>query len=100
MRYGVRVSNNSRSGFGRYLARKMVLRGFTTGGQLAEAVGVNRSLVSRWLTNDHQPSVEHLRKLAPVLQVPPLELLIEAGHITRREVMDSLEQMSDERAPR
>jgi ribosome-binding protein aMBF1 (putative translation factor) len=98
-RYGVHVSN-TRSGFGRYLARQMTARGFTTTGELARELGVNRSDVSRWINGQTQPSVPWLRKLAPVLRVPVLELLIEAGHITRREVMDSVEQMSDERSPR
>jgi transcriptional regulator with XRE-family HTH domain len=101
VRYGVRVSNNARGGFGRYLARRMALcrPPFTTVGQLAEAIGVNRSLVSRWITGGHQPSVKHLQKLAPVLKRPVLELLVAAGHLTQREVEDSFEQMCNEQKP-
>jgi ribosome-binding protein aMBF1 (putative translation factor) len=98
-RYGLRVSKPRVGTFGRYLARRMVERGFTTSGELAREVGVSPSDVSRWINGRTQPSVPVLRKLAPILRVPVVELLIQAEHLTRREVEDSFEQMCNERKP-
>lgn len=95
-RYGLHVSKKSPAGFGRYLARRMVARGYESNSALGRDLGVNPSDIGRWISGETQPSVERLRKLAPVLDVPVLELLIEAGHITRREVVDSVRRMNDD----
>lgn len=42
---------------------------------LAEKVKKNRTTVSRWCTNDMQPSLETLVKIAAVLNVDVRELL-------------------------
>ncbi|GAA0892878.1 helix-turn-helix transcriptional regulator [Fulvivirga kasyanovii] len=42
---------------------------------LAEKVKKNRTTVSRWCTNDMQPSLETLIKIAAVLNVDVRELL-------------------------
>ncbi|MBL6446665.1 helix-turn-helix transcriptional regulator [Fulvivirga sp. 29W222] len=42
---------------------------------LAEKVKKNRTTVSRWCTNDMQPSLETLIKIASVLNVDVRELL-------------------------
>ncbi len=42
---------------------------------LAEKLGVSRTTVSKWCTNDNQPSVETLFKISETLGVPVLELL-------------------------
>lgn len=46
-----------------------------TGKWLAEALGKNESTVSRWCTNESQPSVETLVMIASVLKVDVKELL-------------------------
>lgn len=43
---------------------------------LAEKVGKNRTTVSRWCTNDMQPSLETLVEIAMVLNVDVRELLV------------------------
>ena len=42
---------------------------------LAEALGKDKSTVSRWCTNDMQPSIEMLFEIAKVLEVEARELL-------------------------
>lgn len=42
---------------------------------LAEKLGVSRTTVSKWCTNDNQPSVETLFKISEALQVQVVELL-------------------------
>lgn len=42
---------------------------------LAEKLGVSRTTVSKWCTNDNQPSVETLFKISETLGVPVVELL-------------------------
>ncbi|KAA6345598.1 hypothetical protein EZS27_006863 [termite gut metagenome] len=48
-----------------------------TGKWLAEALEKNESTVSRWCTNESQPSLETLFKIAKVLRVNVRELLVE-----------------------
>ncbi|WP_422861308.1 helix-turn-helix transcriptional regulator [Flagellimonas sp. W118] len=43
---------------------------------LAERVGKSRTTVSRWCTNDMQPSLETLREIAEALSVDIRELLV------------------------
>ena len=43
---------------------------------LAEKVGKNRTTVSRWCTNDMQPSIETLAEVAEILDVDIRELLV------------------------
>jgi len=43
---------------------------------LAEKVGKNRTTVSRWCTNDMQPSIETLAEIAEILNVDIRELLL------------------------
>lgn len=43
---------------------------------LAEKVGKNRTTVSRWCTNDMQPSLESLVEIAEALDVDIRELLV------------------------
>lgn len=47
-----------------------------TGKWLAEALGKNEATVSRWCTNESQPSLETLVEIAKVLNVDVRELLI------------------------
>jgi len=43
---------------------------------LAEKVDKNRTTVSRWCTNDMQPSIETLAEIADILDVDIRELLL------------------------
>jgi putative transcriptional regulator len=43
---------------------------------LAEKLGKNRTTVSRWCTNDMQPSLETLMEIAEALDVDVCELLV------------------------
>jgi putative transcriptional regulator len=43
---------------------------------LAEKIGKNTTTVSRWCTNDMQPSLETLVQIAEILKVDVRELLI------------------------
>lgn len=42
---------------------------------LAEKLGVSRTTVSKWCTNDNQPSVETLFRISETLDVSVVELL-------------------------
>lgn len=44
---------------------------------LAQTIGVNKTTVSRWRTNDMQPTVENLFIIADTLRVKSRELLLE-----------------------
>lgn len=43
---------------------------------LAEKLGMSTAAVSKWCTNDNQPTVENLFKIAELLDVDVSELLI------------------------
>lgn len=43
---------------------------------LAEELGKNKTTVSKWCTNDIQPTIETLFKIAKVLHVEARELLV------------------------
>lgn len=47
-----------------------------TGKWLAEALGKNEATVSRWCTNESQPSLETLVKIANTLKVDVKDLLV------------------------
>ena len=44
---------------------------------LAEKIEKDKSTVSRWCTNDMQPSIETLFQIAEILKVSPKELINE-----------------------
>lgn len=46
---------------------------------LAEAIGRDRSTVSRWCTNDMQPPLEVLFNIAELLEVDVCDLLVRSG---------------------
>ncbi|HVX28522.1 MAG TPA: helix-turn-helix transcriptional regulator [Parafilimonas sp.] len=43
---------------------------------LAEKLSVSKTTVSKWCTNDNQPTIETLFKIAKVLSVEVCELLV------------------------
>ena len=47
-----------------------------TGKWLAEAIGKNEATISRWCTNETQPSLETLVEVAKVLDIDVKDLLI------------------------
>ena len=47
---------------------------------LAEKLDVNETTVSRWCTNDMQPSLETLKKISATLKVDIRELLISTNY--------------------
>jgi DNA-binding XRE family transcriptional regulator len=47
-----------------------------TGKWLAETLGKNEATVSRWCTNEYQPSLETLVEIAKVLKVDVKDLLV------------------------
>ena len=47
-----------------------------TGKWLAETLGKNEATVSRWCTNESQPSLETLVKIADALKVDVKDLLV------------------------
>ncbi len=49
-----------------------------TGKWLAERLGKNEATVSRWCTNESQPSIETLFKIAKILDVNVRRLLTES----------------------
>jgi putative transcriptional regulator len=46
-----------------------------TNKELAEHLGVSPNTVSRWCTNDQQPSIEMLFRIGEHLKIEPFELL-------------------------
>lgn len=54
-----------------------------TGKWLAEALEKNEATVSRWCTNEAQPSLDTLRAIAEVLNVDIRELLLPTKNATR-----------------
>ena len=47
-----------------------------TNNWLAETLGMNRTTVSKWCTNQMQPTVETLNEIAEALEVDVRELLV------------------------
>ncbi|MCC8174391.1 MAG: helix-turn-helix domain-containing protein [Odoribacter sp.] len=52
-----------------------------TGKWLAEKLGKNEATISRWCTNEAQPSIETLFEIARMLDVNVRELLVETKKI-------------------
>lgn len=46
-----------------------------TNADLAKALNMNQATVSRWCTNDTQPSIETLFEIAKILKVEPSDLI-------------------------
>lgn len=72
------------TGWADYVQRLMDAKGWSKS-DLARAAGVDPSLVSNWTNRGFQPSVESLRKLSRVADVPMLHLMVAAGHLEPEE---------------
>lgn len=68
-----------------YLSGAMQAAGIDSGAELARRAGINESQVSRWLRGIGQPDLTNLRRIAPVLGRPVLELAVAAGHLSPEE---------------
>jgi transcriptional regulator with XRE-family HTH domain len=65
-----------------------------TQAQLARQSGVGDAVISRWLNEESQPTIEKLRPLVVPLGVPLLELMVAAGRMEPEEA-----RMKDRPAP-
>jgi transcriptional regulator with XRE-family HTH domain len=68
-----------------WLIARMLAAGFDSNSALARNTGVPDSVISRWRTSGTVPSIAQLRRLQSALQVPLLELVVAAGHLTAEE---------------
>jgi transcriptional regulator with XRE-family HTH domain len=69
-----------------------------SGGEVARAVGVNDSAVSRWRNGRGRPGLDSIRKLARFLEVNPIRLAVTAGLIDPDEAgVEPLELPEDTR---
>lgn len=71
--------------FDEYMEAAMRVAGFSSNAALSRASGVATSSMSRWRNGVEQPSVEGLRRLANVLDVPIRHLIVAAGMMTWQE---------------
>jgi transcriptional regulator with XRE-family HTH domain len=77
--------------FAEWLARTLAERDIA-GGEVARALGVNDSAISRWRNGKASPGLDSVMKLADFLDVNPVALAVTAG------LMDS-KQVGVERLP-
>jgi transcriptional regulator with XRE-family HTH domain len=71
-----------------WVADQMRRCGYETQADVVRATGIDRSVISVWLAGGYYkrgPSVENCRLAARAFNVPLLNVLIAAGHITRDE---------------
>lgn len=64
--------------FAEWLTRTLTERGIS-GGEVARALDVNDSAVSRWRNGKATPGLESVMALADYLKVPPVALAVTAG---------------------
>jgi transcriptional regulator with XRE-family HTH domain len=67
-------------GFPAWLTAQMDARGWNTV-QLGRALGVDPSLVSRWLSGDRLPSQASMRAMAAAFQLSVQEVWVATGHV-------------------
>lgn len=68
--------------FGKYVLR---VTGDVPQNAIAARVGTDKATIWRWLHTDITPSVGHVIKFARAYNVPVVEALVAAGHITEAE---------------
>lgn len=71
--------------FGEYLGAAVEAAGFASNASFARAAGVTTGSVSKWRNDNETPSVEMLRRMAPVLEVDLLELVVRAEILSWQE---------------
>jgi transcriptional regulator with XRE-family HTH domain len=88
MRRGnVRYKNWKHEGFPQWLQDRMRDRGWNAS-DLARELDVVPSLVSRWMTERQQPSLESLKAIAQALHLSEHEVFMAAGHLQPLETDD------------
>lgn len=71
--------------FAEWLDRTLAER-VIAGGEVARAIGVNDSAVSRWRNGKGSPGLDSVMKLAGFLEVHPIRLAVTAGLMNEKEV--------------
>jgi transcriptional regulator with XRE-family HTH domain len=90
----VRRVSKTEPEFPAYLRAAMARAGVENASDLSRLSGVSQSLISRWLADEAQPSIDALRRISPHIGAPLLELAVVAGHLTPDEA-----QMKDRPTP-
>jgi transcriptional regulator with XRE-family HTH domain len=72
------VRSRDREYFAEWLTRTLAEREIA-GGEVAAALGVNDSAISRWKNGKASPGLESVMKLADFLEVEPVALTVTAG---------------------
>jgi transcriptional regulator with XRE-family HTH domain len=80
-----KVPSRPHARFGAYLSKLMEAQGLSNT-ELARRAEVQHSSVGRWKDGAERPSVDFLRKIAPVLQKTHGELIVAAGYSTPEEL--------------
>lgn len=76
--------------FAEWLSRTLAERGIA-GGEIARALGVNDSAISRWRNGKASPGLDSVMSMAEYLDVDPIALAVTAGLMdTRRTGVDRL----------
>lgn len=71
--------------FAEWLSRTLAEREIA-GGEVARALGVNDSAISRWRNGKASPGLDSVMALARFLEVNPIALAVTAGLMSEREV--------------
>jgi transcriptional regulator with XRE-family HTH domain len=71
--------------FAEWLSRTLAERDIA-GGEVARALGVNDSAISRWRNGKATPGLESMMALAEFLDVNPIALAVTAGLMDERQV--------------
>jgi transcriptional regulator with XRE-family HTH domain len=78
------MRSRDREYFAEWLSRTLAERDIA-GGEVARAVGVNDSAISRWRNGKATPGLDSVMKLAEFLNVPPIALAVTAGLMDERQ---------------
>jgi transcriptional regulator with XRE-family HTH domain len=79
------VRGHDKDYFAEWLSRTLAERGIA-GGEVARALGVNDSAISRWRNGKATPGLESVMKLAALLEVHPIALAVTAGLMDTEDV--------------
>jgi transcriptional regulator with XRE-family HTH domain len=82
---GRTVRHDSKEYFAEWLSRTLAERNIA-GGDVAKALEVNDSAVSRWRNGRASPGLDSIMKLAAYLEVNPIALAVTAGLMDEQEV--------------
>lgn len=79
------MARRNKEYFARWLDGTLTERGIA-GGEIAKAIDVNDSAVSRWRNGKGSPGLDSIMKLAKTLEVDPIRLAVTAGLMAKKEV--------------